>query len=795
MAAFKPPGLANKSAKEISQIILDYIERDENRFIYTEIPPEVLEPKLSYDPEESKKRAREAERERVFLETRRILKPIFPLANMLYHFMYKGVSVYVYFENDLLGHLLPRCIHHGLPHNWSIVLCSEGIAIGRIPNLELDKALRHQNRVKLLFWHEADSITSQFDGTPFLYNVPTIPVITQDSALEDLVVYSYLNKNSFSPLPGQEEERLLSSICYRMEELKSLLCNQDEPSQETEEPSQEMEESLLPDTSGQTCAQSAEAEEPPDFKEESPPEDELEGSASTEMSVTYDSDSEVPIEKQLEVTAGNGDAWEKGRQKEAEFWGIPIDKIPSFEEFLKKANLPPELDSNVTMDAKDFAGVVRRILHETIEKLSNSIDQYYVDPSKPLTGSERSKFRSLLLYVMGGLNCQSAETSTVSYKGEEQNPSTVLALRKKIKPEAFQFLFEEFTKGLRASNALAPLFRTLFGYIIAAVDGSDINMIRNGEDEKTTKKNGKDKKSYNQIHLNCIYDCLNAIYLTALFADQGKTCSGERAALYEMVKGLSKEIIDKMILTADRGYESHEAFARLVLSGVRFVLRVKSTESNGVLKLFKGLEEYGDNFQVWIRYRICRKELHEYDGDPYTIKRDFDFLPEDKPLELKLRVLQFRLSSGELETLVTNMPSWELSPYHLYCIYSIRWRIELSYRMLKYQTSVCQLHSTTHEYVRQELWGKLVMFNFSSFIMSHTTIPETKRKHPRKYAYAVKHSRGTVLCRRLMAGDISLEYFSTKLVQRLQPIRPGRSYPRNVRPQSAQSPQTMGVGM
>ena len=115
--------------------------------------------------------------------------------------------------------------------------------------------------------------------------------------------------------------------------------------------------------------------------------------------------------------------------------------------------------------------------------------------------------------------------------------------------------------------------------------------------------------------------------------------------------------------------------------------------------------------------------------------------------------------------------------------------------MLKYQVSVKQQHSRKAEYVRQELWGKLIMFNFSSFIFTHTTIPETKRKQERKYQYTIKRSRGIVLCRRLMAENISLEDFGAMLVKRLQPIRPDRTYPRNVKPQPSPSSQTLGIGM
>lgn len=261
-----------------------------------------------------------------------------------------------------------------------------------------------------------------------------------------------------------------------------------------------------------------------------------------------------------------------------------------------------------------------------------------------------------------------------------------------------------------------------------------------------------------------------------------------------MLDSMDPEIRSMILLTLDRGYEGHATVGKLYKSGIKFLLRAKSLKSNGMINRLIGSQIDDDTFHVWVKYRLSKKPVS--DGGPLVIASPtYDFLADDEILEMTLRIMQFRLPSGELETLVTNIPMWELSPYQLYCTYHIRWNIEISYFMLKYQVSVAQQHSIKANYVRQELWGKLIMFNFASFIMNHTAIPETKRKQPRKYEYKVKHSRGIVLCRRLMAGNISLEDFSYLLVQRLQPVRPGRSYPRNVRPQSVQSSQTMGIGM
>ena len=87
----------------------------------------------------------------------------------------------------------------------------------------------------------------------------------------------------------------------------------------------------------------------------------------------------------------------------------------------------------------------------------------------------------------------------------------------------------------------------------------------------------------------------------------------------------------------------------------------------------------------------------------------------------------------------------------------------------------------------------MTMFNFSSFLIKHVAVPGPVRKAVRKYEYAIKLSRGTALCLQLVKGTITPDILATQIVKRLQPIRPGRNYPRKVRPQSAKPSTYRGL--
>ena len=756
--------------------------------------------KHNVDPtKEERKKVYKKEYEEACSEAKRFLDPILPKGHRLYHFERCGVSIDVYIYVDEDGRWYPTFFHDGLPSNWQIVLCNGGIAVGRmIPDMSLRRCIFRKNRVTLFSWNEADTITSLTDNSPVQVVVPPIPEITPESSMADHLVYAYMKKEAFVPLSGEEEAREMRKLGRGLDNLYKYGDLSEKDSMESvdlEEDSHASDEAFAEDSldNGTESLDNTFLEEEDPFSESGAPV----GVVLTEPLLKAVKEDKKPIEEKTyedQFTVEDFDKYMEHLRREASLVGFPLDQLPKKEELMAKANVPPEADRGVTMEAKAFAGVVRDILEDVIQALSNRIVDFYVDPENPLTHGEFNHLRDVVLYVMGGLNCQSAETSSASYKGEQHCPSYILRVRKKLKADVFLFLYEEFTRRLRASTALRPLFRTMYGYIIAAVDGSDINLHRNVQDIETSCSNGKGKKSYNQIHLNSVYDCLNNIYLAALFRGRKKTGGGERIALYEMLESMDPEIRSKILLTLDRGYEGHATVARLYKSGIKFLLRAKSLESNGMVNRLLGSLTDDDTFHALVRYRLSKKPVS--DNGPLLISSPtYDFLADDEILEMTLRIMQFRLPSGELETLVTNIPMWELSPYQLYCMYDKRWAIETSYRYLKYQASVVQQHSIKVQYVRQELWGKLVMFNFAYFIISHTTVPETKRKHPRKYEYKVKCSRGIVFCRRFMAGDIGLEEFSYQLVQRLQPIRPGRSYPRNVRPKSVQSSQTMGIGM
>ncbi|MBP3242103.1 MAG: IS4/IS5 family transposase, partial [Oribacterium sp.] len=65
------------------------------------------------------------------------------------------------------------------------------------------------------------------------------------------------------------------------------------------------------------------------------------------------------------------------------------------------------------------------------------------------------------------------------------------------------------------------------------MDGSDVQIATNPDDQTSYHQGTNGQKPYNLLHLNALYDLKNHIYTDAII--QGKLNTNEHSALQEMV--------------------------------------------------------------------------------------------------------------------------------------------------------------------------------------------------------------------------------------------------------------------
>ena len=352
--------------------------------------------------------------------------------------------------------------------------------------------------------------------------------------------------------------------------------------------------------------------------------------------------------------------------------------------------------------------------------------------------------------------------------------------RVKIKDEAFKYLLDYMNKAY-------PCNKTYKGYRLLAVDGSDICM-QSMKDDYENINPGYGGKPGCMVHLNALYDILNNRYLDGII--QNLRDENERLAMIQMSE---RYIGDKAIFIADRNYDSYNLFEHIRNTGNYFLIRIKDINSKTSLtKRFKSLPSKGE-FDKEYKITFTRRINNDIKSKPekyITImhNQNFDYLDESNHFyEANYRFIRIRIDGKDekYETIITNLPSDEFTSEDIKELYKLRWDIEVSYRHLKYSINLNALHSKRRDFIRQEIWARMIMFNISMIIIEEAYKLKFKKKD-RKYEYKINIARAIHLIRDSItkrkggAPPDLLELITKEIL----PVRPGRSFERRTRSHS-----------
>ena len=355
--------------------------------------------------------------------------------------------------------------------------------------------------------------------------------------------------------------------------------------------------------------------------------------------------------------------------------------------------------------------------------------------------------------------------------------------RAQILPEAFEFLFREFT----AVVSNERLFR---GYRLLACDGSDLCIARNPQDDTTYFQSTPDSKGFNQMHLNALYNLLTRTYVDAII--QPARQKNENRAMCDLIDRYPGA--SKTLFIADRGYENYNIFAHVQRKGMFYLIRAKDTTSNGIVSsLKKQLPDDRESFDTSVSITLTRKRIKKVKAnkDKYRIiSKDtpFDFvdLHFNWFYEMKMRIVRFPIAEGSYECVITNLPPEEFSPEDIKALYHMRWGIETSFRELKYAVGLTHFHSKKPDYIKQEIWARLILYNFCEAITTGTVMHQSNRKQ--KHSYQLNYTRAIHICRFFLSiRKRAPPDVETLISRELLPVRPGRTDPRKVKSQAAVS--------
>lgn len=431
---------------------------------------------------------------------------------------------------------------------------------------------------------------------------------------------------------------------------------------------------------------------------------------------------------------------------------------------------------------------IKSALEAVIDEMSASPEQYVKRPGKDFTRNRKLGLASLsrFLLTMQGNSIGNELEKYFQHSIDTPTASAFVQQRGKISPEFFHEMLHRF-------NSRCYDTRCYRGYRLYAVDGTCLNTARNETADSYVCPANSD--GYNYLHISALYDISNGVYKDCVI--QPSTKANERADLIAMLK--SNSFDQKSIVILDRGYPGYNVFAHFEHTpNVDYLCRVNQGRDS-----FRDIQALPmTELDTYIHPEITTTQTKEdkrlkrilvqlpkknTTPDSSNYNRVWDF---PSPYQMHLRVVRFRIADrpgkdgrvetnpDNYETIITSLDPAEFPLGEIKKLYGIRWGVETSFRTLKYAVGMVNLHAKNEEYVRQEIYAHLIMYNFFCRIAACTGVTH---KGQGKYEYQINLTTAYHLCRAFYLGMIDAGRLMGKLERYVLPVRPGRQDKRKMK--------------
>jgi hypothetical protein len=368
-------------------------------------------------------------------------------------------------------------------------------------------------------------------------------------------------------------------------------------------------------------------------------------------------------------------------------------------------------------------------------------------------------FKSLVffLFMMVKQSTQNALERHFEISGENiyMTQQAFSLARQKLKWEALQELF------ILSVNAHYENYQDEIelwnGFRLFAIDGSTMSLPNDKELRAHYGTCGAGNTSPTGRG-SLLYDMLNDLVADARLEPMAED---ERTLAMMHIQGLTAlETYQKWkdLILFDRGYASFELIKELLEKKIHYLMRVKSKFSTEI----DGLG-YGDH--------------------GVEIKQGGE--------KIKVRVIKFRLNSGEDEALITDIKDRKYQVADFKKLYFKRWPIETKYNEIKNKLEIENFSGRLVDNIRQDFYATMVLTNLAAecFAIAQEEVEKEQEGKDNKWKYKVNvnHEIGVLKDRFIMVlleNDLNKRnekyYEIIRLLQkRLIPIRPGRSLPRH----------------
>ena len=424
--------------------------------------------------------------------------------------------------------------------------------------------------------------------------------------------------------------------------------------------------------------------------------------------------------------------------------------------------------------------MLKNKLFTIIDEIEAKKESFVYNPGKDFSRKRKQSFSDIIKFLISMENDATKRElmKFFNFSTDAPTDSAFNQQRAKIKPSAFEYLFHQFT-------SLIEDEKYYNGYRLLAVDGSGLYISRNPNDTETYYSPVTSQKGFNLLHLNSIYDLNNRKYLDAEI--QPIHQRDERNALRIMLNRLYSEEPEKIVVIADRGYTGLNIFDFIEKKHMKYLIRTKDPISN---KMLYGVE-IPDSDEFDITVTLCL--THSLKVMKKNKDKDLRFIPRtsktrllgiDDIYTMKLRIVKFALKENTYEYLVTNLSQKDFNLNQLKELYGMRWGIESSYKALKFAAGLINFHAKKREYIIQEIWARLTLFNYSEAVAMRITVERLHNKASDKYNYQLNYTTALYLCRLYLklVPLITAIQLESIIECNILPIRQGRTAFRPNRP-------------
>lgn len=304
-------------------------------------------------------------------------------------------------------------------------------------------------------------------------------------------------------------------------------------------------------------------------------------------------------------------------------------------------------------------------------------------------------------------------------------------------------------------------------FLIQAVDGSTAYLVNKPE---TIRYFGTQHNQYRDVAMVRIIQVQDVLNDLTLWGDLYSINDAEPSVIARRLD----ELDVNSITLFDRGFPGYGLMYLLLNQETprHFVMRCQSNFNTEVKEFLAGSINNKISYLTPTKEAIAMLQRHGYAITATT--------------SLKIRMVKIILPSGETEVLLTSLYDEKLYTIKdLRYLYNLRWKIETTFSKQKNQQQLEQFSGHLPICILQDYAASLLIANLQSLVEKQCQ-PFLKRiEIKRKYPYQINRNvswaalKNNVVKLFLQNNPVAiLLHLQNLFQQNIEPVRPGRSYPR-----------------